>query len=235
MFCQKILLSKGIPTLTGINKERLNKLQGNPETNLETKLLSLELDIIKQGSLQAALQKSQERYSRVDVFVNLSYPLDKDWGRVSHYELKYKQICESLGLHLVGFVLAAQEFVKLFKQQGYGNIINFSSITGIYAPEFKNYEGTSTQSSLEYSVIKAGVNHMNSWLVKEPFNQSACVSTLVNGRILDNQDELFLKAYRKYRASRDMLDADDICGTLVFLLSDEGKFIIGQTLVVDDG
>ena len=53
--------------------------------------------------------------------------------------------------------------------------------------------------------------------------------------ILDNQNELFLKAYRKCCASKGMLDADDICGTLVFLLSDESKFITGQTLVVDDG
>ncbi|EHT5373599.1 SDR family oxidoreductase, partial [Campylobacter jejuni] len=53
--------------------------------------------------------------------------------------------------------------------------------------------------------------------------------------ILDNQNELFLKAYRKCCASKGMLDADDICGTLVFLLSDESRFITGQTLVVDDG
>ncbi|PJP94565.1 SDR family oxidoreductase, partial [Campylobacter jejuni] len=32
-----------------------------------------------------------------------------------------------------------------------------------------------------------------------------------------------------------MIDGDDICGTLVFLLSDESRFITGQTLVVDDG
>lgn len=55
--CQKILLSKGIPILADINKERLNKLQENLETNFKTKLLSLELDITKQESLQIALQK----------------------------------------------------------------------------------------------------------------------------------------------------------------------------------
>ncbi len=233
--CQKILLSKGIPILADINKERLNKLQENLETNFKTKLLSLELDITKQESLQTALQKSQERYGKIDAFVNSSYPFGKDWGKTPYYELKYEQICESLNLHLAGFMLAAQEFVKFFKQQGYGNIINLSSIMGVYAPKFENYEGTSMQSSLEYSVIKAGINHMSSWLAKELFNQNIRVNTLASGGILDNQNELFLKAYRKCCASKGMLDADDICGTLVFLLSDESKFITGQTLVVDDG
>lgn len=33
--CEKILLSKGIPILADINKECLNKLQENLETNLK--------------------------------------------------------------------------------------------------------------------------------------------------------------------------------------------------------
>lgn len=52
---------------------------------------------------------------------------------------------------------------------------------GVYAPKFENYEGTSMQSSLEYSVIKAGINHMSSWLAKELFNQNIRVNTLASG------------------------------------------------------
>lgn len=105
---------------------------------------------------------------------------------------------------------------------------------GVYAPKFENYEGTSMQSSLEYSVIKAGINHMGTWLAKELFNQNIRVNTLASGEFRQSK-RTFLKAYRKCCASKGMLDADDICGTLVFLLSDESRFITGQTLVVDDG
>jgi NAD(P)-dependent dehydrogenase (short-subunit alcohol dehydrogenase family) len=35
--------------------------------------------------------------------------------------------------------------------------------------------------------------------------------------------------------SKGMLDADDICGALVFLLSDDSRYVNGQNLVVDDG
>ena len=32
-----------------------------------------------------------------------------------------------------------------------------------------------------------------------------------------------------------MLDANDICGALVYLLSDTSKYVNGQNIVVDDG
>jgi NAD(P)-dependent dehydrogenase (short-subunit alcohol dehydrogenase family) len=32
-----------------------------------------------------------------------------------------------------------------------------------------------------------------------------------------------------------MLDPNDLLGALMFLLSDESRFIVGQNLIVDDG
>ena len=32
-----------------------------------------------------------------------------------------------------------------------------------------------------------------------------------------------------------MLDSEDICGTLIFLLSEDSSFIHGQNIIVDDG
>ena len=91
------------------------------------------------------------------------------------------------------------------------------------------------QSSLEYSVIKAGINHLGVWLAKELFNTNIRVNTVVSGGILDKQDENFLQAYRACCASKGVLEADDVCGLIVFLLSDLSLYIRGQSLVVDDG
>lgn len=116
--CKKILNHKGIPILADINKQCLKELQKDLEQNFKTKLLSLELDITQQESLQFSLKKSKEKYGKIDAFVNSSYPYGKNWGKTPYYELKYEQICESLNLHLAGFMLAAQEFVKFFKNKG---------------------------------------------------------------------------------------------------------------------
>lgn len=217
--------------IADINEANLAKLS----EDLKGEVLSVRLDITKKESLEEAINKAKERFGKIDGFVNASYPCGKDWGKIDYYEASFEQICESLNLHLGGFILAANAFAKFFKQQGYGNIINLSSIMGVYAPKFENYAGTSMQSSLEYSVIKAGINHLGAWMAKELFNTNIRVNTLASGGILDNQPESFLKAYRKCCASKGMLEASDVCGTIAFLLSDKAKFIIGQTIVVADG
>lgn len=233
--CKKILADSGVPILADINENNLKELTSELENEFKKELLSLKLDITSKESLNSCIDEAFKKYAKIDAFVNSSYPVGKDWGKIAYYEASYEQICESLNLHLGGFILASQEFVKFFKKQGYGNIINLSSIMGVFAPKFENYENTTMQSSLEYSVIKAGINHLGVWLAKELFNTNIRVNTLASGGILDNQPQNFLEKYRKCCASKGMLEAADICGTLAFLLSDESKFITGQTLVVADG
>lgn len=233
--CKAILTHKGTPVLADINEERLSPLKSELETSFNKEIFCVQMNICSKSNLQDNIQKIANKLGQIDAFVNSSYPMGKNWGQTPYYELEYEQICESLNLHLAGFMLAAQEFVKFFKAQGYGNIINLSSIMGLYAPKFENYANTNMQSSLEYSVIKAGINHLGVWLAKELFNTNIRVNTLVSGGILDNQPQSFLEAYRKCCASKGMLEASDVCGALVFLLSDLSEFITGQSLVVADG
>lgn len=231
--CKTIIKHDGIAVLCDIKDNTALKQNLEKESNKE--VMFVNMDICSKDSLQNAIKQISQKYKKIDGFVNTAYPIAKNHEQKPYYEGEFDEICESLSVHLGGFILAAQEFVKFFKKQGYGNIVNLSSIMGVYAPKFENYAGTSMQSSLEYSVIKAGINHLGVWLAKELFNTKIRVNTLASGGILDAQPQSFLQAYRKCCASKGMLNADDVCGTLVFLLSDSSAFINGQTIVVDDG
>lgn len=231
--CKEIFKQNGTAVLCDLKENETFRANLAKETNKE--VLFVKTDICDKNSLQSVIKKISSKFGKIDGFVNAAYPLAKSHEQKPYYELEFDEICESLSVHLGGFILAAQEFVKFFKQQGYGNIVNLSSIMGVYAPKFENYAGTSMQSSVEYSVIKAGINHLGVWLAKELFNTKIRVNTLASGGILDAQPQSFLNAYRKCCASKGMLEARDVCGTLVFLLSDLSKFINGQTLVVADG
>lgn len=224
--CKEIIKHKGIAVACDLNDLAFE---------LEKEVFFVKMNITQKPSLQNAIDKITQKYGRIDGFVNSAYPLGKHHEQKAYYELEFDEICEVLSVHLGGFILAAQEFVKFFKKQGYGNIINLSSIMGVYAPKFENYANTTMQSSLEYSVIKAGINHLGVWLAKELFNTKIRVNSLASGGILDNQPQSFLNAYRKCCANKGMLDAKDICGTICFLLSDLSEFITGQTIVVADG
>ena len=61
------------------------------------------------------------------------------------------------------------------------------------------------------------------------------INAISPGGILDNQPKDFLTEYKKQCLNKGMLDPNDICGTLIFLLSDMSSHINGRNIVVDDG
>ena len=90
-------------------------------------------------------------------------------------------------------------------------------------------------SSLEYSVAKSGINSMTSWLAKYYKNKNIRVNCVSPSGILDQQPQSFLEKYRNSCTSKGMLDPTDVAGTVLFLLSDQSKYINGQNIVIDDG
>ena len=89
-------------------------------------------------------------------------------------------------------------------------------------------------SPIEYSAIKAGVISITRYLAKYCKNQKIRVNCISPGGILDEQPESFLKKYRSSCNNMGMLDAGDVIGSLIFLLSEQSKYI-GQNIIVDDG
>ena len=122
-----------------------------------------------------------------------------------------------------------------FISQGYRNFIHISSIQGIAAPKFEHYEGTSMTSPIEYSAVKSGIIAMTRWMAKYHKNKNIRVNCVSPGGILDQQPYSFLKKYRESCTSKGMLDPTDVAGTVLFLLSDQSKYINGQNIVIDDG
>ncbi|WP_341536118.1 SDR family oxidoreductase [Aeromonas veronii] len=57
----------------------------------------------------------------------------------------------------------------------------------------------------------------------------------VQGGLLDNQSEIFCQAYKKQTCGKGMLDVSDVVGSIMFLLSDQSRYVTGQNIVVDDG
>jgi NAD(P)-dependent dehydrogenase (short-subunit alcohol dehydrogenase family) len=55
------------------------------------------------------------------------------------------------------------------------------------------------------------------------------------GGLFDDQPKEFVEAYRKKTLGTGMIDPSDITGAIIFLLSDNAKYINGQNIIVDDG
>ena len=193
-----------------------------------------ELDITSFESVTSLINRLIEKYGQIDAVVNNAYPRNKNYGRKLE-EVTYADFCENIDMHLGGYFLIAQQFCLVFKKQGYGNLINMSSIYGSISPRFELYEGTKMTMPVEYAATKAAIEHLTRYFAQYFKNAGIRVNSLSPGGISAGQPNCFLEAYNKKCASKGMLEAKDLIGTLLFLLSDESRFITGQNLIVDDG
>lgn len=192
------------------------------------------LNITDKDSIVALISDLRQRYKRVDAVVNNAYPRNKNYGRKLE-DVTYFDFCDSVDMHLGGYFLVAQQFCLAFKEQGYGNVVNMSSIYGSMAPRFEVYDGTPMTMPVEYAAIKAAIEHLTRYFAQYFKGTGIRINCLSPGGILAGQSVDFLAAYKKHCASKGMLDADDLLGALVFLLSDESRYMTGQNLLIEDG
>lgn len=194
----------------------------------------VQLDITSPDSLQSSIESITSKYGKIDALVNNAYPRNKNYGK-HFFDVKYEDFTENTGLHLGGYFQASQVYAKYFKSQSYGNIINISSIYGVVAPNFDIYSGTQMTMPVEYAVIKSGLIHLTRYMAKYFKGLNIRVNAISPGGIFDGQPGPFLEAYKNQCLNKGMLDKTDLTGTLVFLLSDQSRYINGQNLIVDDG
>lgn len=235
--CQAIVENNGIAIIADVLKETGEKIQNEIDPSGD-KTYVVAMDITSKQSILQSIDEIHQKYGRIDALVNNAYPYTKKWCQNNFYNLDFEDFYENIRLQLGGYVLTSQQFVLYFKKQGYGNIVSMSSIMGIYAPKFENYEGTNMDSPLEYSIIKSGLNHMTRWMAKYLANTGIRVNAVAPGGIYDHQNpqpKSFLERYRNCCTSKGMLNTEDINGTLLYLLSDMSKYVNGQVIIVDDG
>jgi len=234
-FTKAILENNGTAVILDINEETGSRVCESISNELNSdKLDFIKLDITQKESLVNVIEKLAVKYGKISALINNAYPRNKHYGK-HFFDVQYSDFCENINLHLGGYFLTSQQFAEYFKKQGYGNIINISSIYGVITPRFEIYKDTSMTVPVEYAVIKSALIHLTKYMAQYFKGMNIRVNAISPGGIFDNQPEPFLKNYREKCAEKGMLDKSDLKGTLLYLLSDMSKFVNGQNIIVDDG
>lgn len=235
-FATAVIEQNGIAVIADINKEIGRSTQKKLSKKLNTKNIHfVQLDITSKKSLQKCIGKLHKKYSRIDAVVNNAYPRNKNFGN-GFFDVTFEDFCENVNLNLGGYFLTSQQFAKYFKNQGYGNIVNISSIYGIATPNFDFYDNTNMVGvPIEYAAIKSSLIHITKYMATFFKGMNIRVNSLSPGGIYDNQNPLFLKKYNNKCLNKGMLDKSDLKGTLIYLLSNMSEFVNGQNIIVDDG
>ena len=121
-----------------------------------------------------------------------------------------------------------------------GSIIQTASIYGVVAPDQRIYEGSQylgrpINTPAVYSVSKAAVIGLTSYLSTYWGAQGIRVNTLTPGGIESGQNDIFKNKYSNRVPMGRMGNSDELVGALLFLASDASTYVNGQNLIVDGG
>ncbi|WP_413391307.1 oxidoreductase [Prochlorococcus marinus] len=191
-------------------------------------------DITNEKEIIDLLEKCKKLVPIIDGAVQCAYPRSAGWGTKIE-NLRQEDLQEDLNSQLGGSIIFSKHIMKLFVDQKRGSLVHISSIMGINAPKFYNYEGTEMHSPIEYTAIKAAIIAITKWLAKYYFNKGVRVNCVSPGGILDKQNQKFLDKYRLSCNNIGMLNSSDLSDAIVFLLSDVSRAVTGQNLIIDDG
>lgn len=186
--------------------------------------IALRADVTRKESVREMIQKTLDRWGRIDILVNVAGGAERrrvldmtaeDWDRVVDMNLKSVFLC-------------SQAVLPTMLKQRYGKIVNISSIYG--------FTGDATRSS--YAAAKAGVAAFTKSLALEHAQDGINVNAIAPGRIETPRvrghytDEAWAAAVAQIPAGRAGTP-EEIAATALFLVADENKYITGQTIHVN--
>ncbi len=234
-FVKSIIKNHGIAIIADINYKKYNFIID--ELNAISDSTSYEfykLNLSSAGNISNCIEYVTSKYNKIDALVNTAYPKNKDYGK-DFFDVTLDSFNENINLNLGGYFLAMQIFCKYFLIQGYGNIINVGSIYGSVNPKFEIYKKTKFTVPIEYTAVKSALIHITKYVAKYFSGKNIRVNLISPGGVFDDQPNIFVTKYRKNCLNKGLLDKSDMSGTLIFLLSDDSKYINGQNIIVDDG
>jgi 7-alpha-hydroxysteroid dehydrogenase len=192
---------------------------------LGRRALALSCDVSDSSQVEALVERTVRELGRLDVMCNHAAGRDP---RVPIDELTDAQWHEVLGATLSSVFYGTRAAARAMIAQGDGgSIVNTSSICAV---------GQVPGHMIVYSTAKAGVNHFTRYTASELAPHGIRVNAILPG---------VFGVARVTQETQDWLDAtillgrrgrsDEIAPALLYLASDAGSYVTGETLLVSGG
>lgn len=233
-FCEAICKAGGTVIVAEKNEKDGRAVADDLYSRYDKRAAFQPVDVTSDSSVRVLIETVHNEFGYIDGLVNNAYPRNKNYGKVVE-EVTYHDFVDNVGMHVGGYFITSKHFATYFADRKQGAIVNMASIYGVIAPRFEIYEGTHMTMPVEYAVIKSGIVHLTKYMSRYYKGRNIRFNAVSPGGVANNQPESFVERYNSFGNTKGMLDAKDLCGTLVFLLSDASLYVNGQNIVVDDG
>lgn len=191
------------------------------------KAIALELDVREEASIVRMAEQAQSAFDRIDILINnagcnVRKPaLDVTWQ-------DWNQVVDT---NLRGSFFVAQAIARQMVPRGYGRIVNIGSVTSVFG-----YAGLAP-----YTASRGGIRQLTMSLADDWGKHGITVNCLAPGWFQTEQNKVMYQdeGWVEYLCERIPLKRpgapNDLDGAVVFLASEESRYVTGQTLLVDGG
>jgi NAD(P)-dependent dehydrogenase (short-subunit alcohol dehydrogenase family) len=201
---------------------------------------SCQVDISSEEDVKLMCRNIILRYGKIDILINNAIePHTKEKKITPLNEIKLDQWKRYLDVNLTGIFICCKVIGSQMEKQGFGNIINISSIYGIVGVDQRIYENMTFNSPISYAATKGAMITMSKWLASYWRDKGIRVNILSPGGVNSikayNLSPEFIKRYSEKTILGRMANEWDYRGAMLFLCSDASEYMTGSNLVVDGG
>lgn len=205
--------------------------------------LPIETNVLKKNSIAEAFVCAVESMGKVDILINAAGGNKKEATtspELSFFDIPDDAIRWVFDLNMIGTILPSQVFGKHMADRGEGVILNVSSMNAF----------TPLTKIAAYSAAKAAVSNFTQWLAVhmcQNYSTKIRVNAIAPGFFLTEQNRFLLtdeKTGQLTPRGKTIIDhtpmgrfgeADELTGTVIWLLSEAAKFVTGIVVPVDGG
>ncbi len=193
--------------------------------------ISIQHNVASEAEWSKVIQKTLDKFGRLDVLVNNA-------GVIIYKKIEDTSLQEwrdLMSVNLDGVFLGTKFAIEAMKNNGGGSIINIASVAGLIGnPDASAYHASkggvrafSKAAAIECSKAGYGYN----------IRVNSIYPGVINTRMADDlkKDEAKYKTAVSWHAMGHFGEPGDVAYGVLYLASDESKFLTGSELVIDGG
>ncbi|CRK54001.1 Cyclopentanol dehydrogenase [Rhodococcus sp. RD6.2] len=229
-----LLVKRGARVVvTDIDDERGEKVAASLGENA----IYLHTDVTREEDVAAAVGLATDRFGRLDAMVNNA-------GRVGSWtyvaDTTVDEWDASFAVLARSAFLGTKHAARVMRAQGFGAIVNVSSVAGVRTGFGPHPYGAAKAATLQ--MTRSAARELAEFHVRVNAVTPGGVATRITGHgaglqgdALDASIDNVRKGLASFQPIPRAGEGEDIAGAIAYLVSDDASFVTGQNIVVDGG
>ena len=228
--CAAQFVKKGaLVVISDISLENAQEV-ANKLSEMGGKVEALKMDVTVYDEVESSLQKIVDAYGKIDIMVNNAGIMNQH--RAPTVDHTFEDWDRVIAINQTGVFYCLKSSLKHMMEQGHGTIVNIASLAGLkasgnnlaYSASKFAVVGMTKSAAMEYASYNIRIN-----AVCPSYTQTPMLDSVVEKQ--PGIDKKLLKFVPMGRFA----EADEIADAVIWLASDNSKFITGQTITIDGG